>query len=210
MGGGKILYLSCMLGFITRKSFATTGIQQNVLKTNNVDIRDREQGIFKLSEGLVKDLIERVQHLESENRHQQVKMTSQEKRIDAMNIVIAQQQLEIDSLKRSMDTQTEKFDQSDATGTSSQLLENGDENGSGLTEELSQSANTYTTGLASQYEDENVARHQGKESIDSIQIFGRDVKHMLLLFRIKMPSSSFSCHVNGHDKLQDKSQRFIV
>ena len=169
MGGGKILYLLCMLGFITRKSFATTGIQRNILKTNNVDIRDREQGIFKLSEGLVKDLIERVQHLEAENKHQQVKMTSQEKRIDAMNIAILQQQLEIDSLKRSMDTQTEeKFDQSDTIDTSSKLLEYGDENGSGLTEELNQSAHTYMTGLASQYEDENVARHQGKESIDSI------------------------------------------
>ena len=169
MGGGKILYLLCTLGFITRTSFATTGIQQNVLKTNNVDILDSEQGIFKLSEGLVKDLIERVQHLEAENRHHQVKMTSQEKRIDAMNIVIVQQQLEIDSLKRSMDTQTGKFDQSDTTDTSSQLLENGDENGSGLTEELNQSAHTNTTGLTRLYEGGNVARHQGKESIDSMR-----------------------------------------
>ena len=169
MGGGKIFYLLCMLGFITRKSFATTGIQRNFLKTNNVDIRDREQGIFKLSEGLVEDLIERVQHLEAENKHRQVKMTSQEKRIDAMNIVIAQQQLEIDSLKRSMDTQTEKFDQSYTTETSSKLLENGDENGSRLTEELNPSAHTNTTRLTRQYEDGNVARHQGKENIDSIR-----------------------------------------
>ena len=172
MGGGKILYLLCILGFITRKSFATTGIQKNVLKTNNVDISDREQGIFKLSEGLLKDLIERVQHLEAENRAHQVKMTSQEKRIDAMNIVIVQQQLEIDSLKKSIGTPTEEFDQSDTTDTPSKLLENGDENGSRLTEELNhQSAQTYTTGLASQYEDGNVARHQGKESIDNIRSF---------------------------------------
>ena len=136
----------CILVFMAINLFAMSGAQQNIPKTSSGDVQDKEQSMFKLTDSLIKDLIERVNQLEEENRQRQLEISEQ-------NRIILQQQHEINGLKKNMATQVENQYQPDKADVSSMLTEYYDENGSQLNEELSQSANTGpdsgTTGIAS-------------------------------------------------------------
>ena len=144
MGEGNIVSF-CIFVVMAINLFAMGGAQQNVFKTRSGE-EDKEQSMFKLTDSLVKDLIERVNQLEEGNRQRQLE-------ISAQNRIILQQQHEINGLKKNMATQVENQYQPDKADVSSMLTEYYDENGSQLNEELSQSANTGpdtgTTGIAS-------------------------------------------------------------